>query len=171
MSLLAGILCDARAKLNIRLAVQGVYVVALAAALVAVAGGPLWSYGAVLAVGEILRNLAYNAIVIRRVIPVKFRELAKTYIPAISATALVILAVTAARAVAVYAFGAPLIVALAIEGSIAGLVYFVLVRWGTLAFLRHEVLSRTRVDLATRSSRLFRVALRILFGHPSSTLI
>lgn len=166
MSSLCGILLGARAELNKRLALQALYIAGLVGALLAVAGGPLWVYGAVLAGGEIVRNLAYNLLIFKKkIIPVDLWELFKLYVPGLTAAALVIVAMTATRAVVVDAMGLSPIIALVTEGAAATATLLLLVRRGSLSFLRNEILSRIPLDRAgSGRNRLLVFALRFLLG-------
>lgn len=165
MSHLCGILCEARAEFNKRFALQAAYLAGLVGALLAVAGGPLWTYAAVLAGGEVVRNLAYNLLIIRKIIPVDLSELFKLHVPGLTAAALVIVVMTATRAVVVDAMGLSPIIALVTEGAAATATLLLLVRRGSLSFLRNEILSRISLDRAgSGRNRLLVFALRFLLG-------
>jgi O-antigen/teichoic acid export membrane protein len=165
MSSLGGILCEARAALNQRLVLQAAYLLFLAGGMLAVAGGPLWVYGAVLAGGELTRNLAYNVLVIPKIIPVSFRDLARVYVPALSATALVIASVIAARLIVLHVMGLPVGLALTAEVVAAATTFICLVRWGSLSFIRGEIVKRLpHVRVESRGSRLLALVLSISLG-------
>jgi hypothetical protein len=165
MSALCGVLCESLAELNKRLVLQVAYMACLVGALLAVAGGPLWAYGAVLAGGELGRNIAYNILIIRRIIPVNLSELVKIYVPALSAAALVLVAVIATRTAVVEAMGPPPIIALVAEGLAGVAMYLLLVRSGPLSFLRKEILSRIPLDrTGAGRNRPLSFAIRLLFG-------
>jgi O-antigen/teichoic acid export membrane protein len=166
MSSLCGILCVARGQLNQRLVLQGAYLLALAGGMLAVAGGPLWAYGAVLAGGELVRNLAYNVLIIRKIIPVTLRDLFGVYVPALSATALVIAAVVAVRIVVIHVMRLPVGLALTAEIAAAATTFLALVRWGRLSFIREEIVKRLpHVRAESRTSRLLGLLLSISLGN------
>jgi lipopolysaccharide exporter len=165
MSNLSGVVCDARASFNSRLILQAAYSVGLVGGLLAVAGGPLWAYGAVLAGAAIVRNLAYNVLIIRKVIPVELSELFKPYVPGLTAAAVVILAVVLTRAIVVDALVLSPLIALMAEAIVAAIVFFLLVRRGSLSFLRKEILSRMSVHPAGAGrNRFLAFVLRFLLG-------
>jgi lipopolysaccharide exporter len=170
MSNLAGIVCDARARLNSRLVLQAIYLAGLVGALLAVAGGPLWVYGAVLAGGEISRNFVYNALIVRKIIPMTLSELFKSYVPALTAASVVVLGVSATRLIAVDALALPLVIALVAEGMVTVMTLVLLVRYGPLSFLRKEILSRMSVDPNTaRHNRFLAFTLKFLLGTSSES--
>ena len=165
MSLLCGLLCEAVGELNKRLALQAVYVAGLVSAMIAVAGGPLWVYAAVLAGGEAGRLLAFNVLIIRKIIPVSLSELVKMYVPGLIAAALVLVAVIATRVLVHDLMGLSPIIALVAEGAAAAATFIVLVRRGPLSFMRNEILSRIPVDLAgSGRNRLLTFVIRFLLG-------
>lgn len=167
MSSLCGVLCEARAELNKRLALQAGYVAFLIVALLAVSGGPLWAYGAVLAVGETLRNLTYNLFIVRKIIPITLAEIFVPYVPALFAAGLVVATVGGIRFGLITLLEAPSLVALVVEGVATGLLLIALIRRGPLSFLRNEILSRIQ-SVATGSGRAARVTriLNMVFGPP-----
>lgn len=85
--------------------------------------------------------------------------------PGLTAAALVIVAMTATRAVVVDAMGLSPIIALVTAGAAATATLLLLVRRGSLSFLRNEILSRIPLDRAgSGRNRLLILALRFLFG-------
>lgn len=132
-----GIVAEALAALNVKLALQGAYVVGLVAGLVAVPSGDLRAYAIVLLTAEVARQLAYAAFM-GRLLGISLAETVATYRVAGLASAGVAAAIWAWTTLA----GA---VDLALAPTFAGQVAVgavtlgALAAWGPLRTVRHTV--------------------------------
>jgi O-antigen/teichoic acid export membrane protein len=168
MTQVGGALTNAKAHLNHRLAMQFVYILLLGGGYLAVAGGPLWRYGAVLALGESLRHIYFNMFLITTAIPAGLLELFNIYRPSLLASGAIVLTVVGTRIILVEPLGMPASVALIIESAVAAVTFLGLTRIGPLSFLGNELRNRLpAVDSNTKQGRALAIVMRTVFGPAS----
>ncbi len=143
ISKFSSLLTEARAELNKALLLQGSYLVVLAALLIAALrfrpGTSVWVFGAALAVGEILRHLAYLGVV-RRLVHASAADLWLAHAPAAFCSAGVALAVALARAMTMAQL--PVLAVLAVEIVAAACALAVCIRFCPVPELRRQFWSR-----------------------------
>jgi lipopolysaccharide exporter len=148
LSTFAGVVCEATARLGVKLALEGVYLAALAATMLAVAGGPIWVYAATLAGGEVVRHVAY-VLVLRRIVDLDAGALVRRYVPAAATAALTAVPIAAARA-ALPPLGVPAALVLVAEITAGALALAACLRYGPLWAVRRDLRDR----LPARTTRL-----------------
>lgn len=158
------LLCEARAELNRNLAVQVVYLVALAAALLVASPAGVMAMAAVLLIGEVLRHCAF-ALLVRRVLRLSARDLWQVYAPAVFAAALVAALVGAVRTLLVE-IGSPA-VAILIGEILAGAAGLALaIRCNPFPVVRTLLQQRLRDAGLIKSERAFPARLAaVVLGH------
>ena len=165
MTRLATLVCEARAELNKILGIQAVFIVALLAAYVAVSGiGGVVPFAAALAVGELVRQLVYIAVV-RRMLGIGVVDMVLAYVPGFVAAVCVAIVVLGASQLS-HVDGVPTIAVLALEIVAATVVLVLAVRFNPSRTLRREV--RCRLDAAGmgRASAGVRALPARLLVHP-----
>lgn len=164
MAHFSGIVCDALAELNKKLALQIVYLGVFVMFLWLARGHGLWAYASALAAGSAVRQVLY-VLLIRRVVAVRGRELFSAY-----RSGLLAAAVTAA---VVYAIRQPLLgieaplIALFLADILAGTVALLaLLRFGPVGDVRRDVHLRLVRSGLTAKPRIARTS-DLLLGRAS----
>ncbi|MBW3661826.1 MAG: lipopolysaccharide biosynthesis protein [Actinobacteria bacterium] len=157
LSRFAGIAAEAIAELDLKLTLQGVYIVVLGVLLAGAAGRAIWAYGLALAIGEFTRHGLYLSLT-RRTLGVDAGDLRRIYGPAVYAAVLTATAVGVVRS-GLLALGSPVFVRFVAEGA-AGLVALV-------AALRSPPLGRIREEMWMRLER----AGAVTAGNTSATTV
>jgi O-antigen/teichoic acid export membrane protein len=155
----AATLCEARAELNSKLAIQTSCLLAFGAFLYLARGQGLWAYATAYAASEALRHLLYT-LLLRRVLGVGVRETLENYRPALIAAVVVSGAILAGRLVLGLA-QVPLFLTFLTEVALGGLALLGVLRFGPVGAVRDELRSRLvlagvwgdRDALAARVSR------------------
>ncbi len=140
MSKFAELLCEARAELNKVLTLQTSYLALLVALLVLAAGGPVWGFALAVAVGEVIRHGTY-LVLMRRVLAVRFAEVARCYAPAALAATAVAATISAGRHL-LLAQEAPVVLVLVVEVALGALSLGLCIRFNPMPEVRHELRRR-----------------------------
>lgn len=152
MSRFAGIAIEAVADLNRKLVGQSLYVVVLAGLMLLVGGRAIWWYGVALAIGELLRSGVFLWLM-RGAVTLRLNDVARIYLPAGFAAALVGGAIAGVRWVLVQG-GVPLYVRFAAELVTGALMLLVALRTTPLARVRDEMRMRLTRSGSLDSTRI-----------------
>jgi len=161
LSTVAGVVCEATAKLWSKLVLEVVYLAGLGAVMLEVAGGPIWVYAAALAGGEVVRHGAY-LLLLRRIIGLRPVAVVRGYARAAAAAALVAVPILAARLTLPPAgVPAPLVLAVQVTGAAVALA--ACLRFGPLGPVRDVARERFADAGLSPGSPVTRAA-RLLLG-------
>jgi PST family polysaccharide transporter len=161
-SRLYGALTEALARLRARMLLQAVYLAVLVAAMLAVAGGPLWRYAAVLAGCETVRHLAYLTIA-ARLIRLSAGDVARMYGRPLLAAAIVAASSMTGRALlASVSLGpTPLLIA---DVAIDAVAVLAMLRLGVLRFVLDDLRGRLAGSGSPLETAMSSRPFRALFG-------
>lgn len=140
LSHFAGMVCQALAELNKKLALEGAHLVVLVGMLYMARGREIWVYAAALAVAETLRHGAY-LLLMQSVLGVRVSDVARIYWPSTLSSALVAVLVFAGQQ-ATHALEAPAVLRLFAELALGAV--------GLLAAFRSPLLRTARRQMRHR---------------------
>ncbi|MGH3666006.1 MAG: lipopolysaccharide biosynthesis protein [Egibacteraceae bacterium] len=167
LSRFAGIVCEARAELNRKLALQGGYLVLLVGLMALAVGRDLRFYAGALALGELIRHGLYLRL-LRRVIGQPVRRQLRAYLPALFTTAVTVAAIALTR-LGLSTAGAPVLVVFALELAAGSLALIAAIRLGPVSAMRGELRHRlSSAGVLRRGGGSVSKAAALLVGEPRS---
>lgn len=160
---LAGVLAEAKGRLNPKLVITFLKVLTLIAMLAVAADRQLEWFAIALATADLFSHVCYTWLA-SRIVKVPLRTVLAAYLPAVVAGALVGAAIAVAR-IPLEAAALPVAVRLLVEIAVAALVLVAALRFGPVRSARDEALNRLALAGLDASSR-GGAALHRILGHP-----
>lgn len=163
LSHFAGVLVTARAELNRKILLQGVFLVAFTAFLALARGRDLWAYAAALMAGEVIRHALYM-LLLRQIIDMPVGRVLRAYVPGMLTAAVVAGLITAGRA-GMLELGAPAPAVLAVDIALGALGMLVMLRFGPAGVVRRTLHERLATIGFSDRGRLPRYIIAVTLGR------